>query len=128
MLSRERKVVETWDKNQNVCLINTNNFVEHCKIPRPIVYEIIGLIGLIDQLYYLENGRSYRPGTKTKMLVLSIQTTLYSIKHSTTHSFWDNWDNWFNWPIKLSWDRRVIGTWDKNQNVCLIKTINFLEH
>ena len=96
MLSRERKVVETWDKNQNVRLINTNNFVVHQKIPRPIVSEIIGIIGLIDQLYYLANGRSYRPGTKTKMFVLSIQTTLSGIKHSTTHSFRDNWANWFN--------------------------------
>ena len=46
-----RKVVESWDWNQNVCIDERNNFVEANFSVIPLVSKIIDIIELIDSRY-----------------------------------------------------------------------------
>ena len=43
-----RKVVESWDWAQNVCIDEMNNFIEDDFPVIPFVFKIIGIIELID--------------------------------------------------------------------------------
>ena len=46
-----RKVVESWDWTQNVYFHETNNFAEEGVSVIPLVFKIIGIIGLIESRY-----------------------------------------------------------------------------
>ena len=45
------KVVESWDWTQNVYFDKTNNFAEEGVSVIPLVFKIIGIIGLIESRY-----------------------------------------------------------------------------
>ena len=45
------KVVESWDWTQNVYFHETNNFAEEGVSVIPLVFKIIGIIGLIESRY-----------------------------------------------------------------------------